>query len=195
MTWEMDSWSTTSVKTLASAYFPRNSIIAPIMVGEDRRKETRHCEPVRTLAWQSRRSSGCESEPSGTPEGPGDCQKVNRPEGPREATLGCVGLRPPRNDVFSFTCSAIIDYNIFPPNIPPFGIKSPGDFRIYSTGKARYSLPVSMPSTLAADMSMSFARKGSAWASGTRISSSTSAPNWVSRMMPPQAATSSFTRS
>ena len=180
MTWEMDSWSTISVKTLASAYFPRNSIIAPIMVGEDRRKETRHCEPVRTLAWQSRRSSGCESEPSDHPEEPGDCH---------------VGLQPPRNDVFSFTCSAIIDYNIFPPNIPPFGRKSPGDFRIYSTGNARYSLPVSMPSTLAADISMSFARKGSACASGTRISSSTSAPNWVSRMMPPQAATSSFTRS
>ena len=27
-----------------------------------------------------------------------DCQKVNCPEGAREATLGCVGLRPPRND-------------------------------------------------------------------------------------------------
>jgi hypothetical protein len=32
----------------------------------------------------------------------GDCQKVNCPEGAREATLGCVGLRPPRNDVFFF---------------------------------------------------------------------------------------------
>ena len=29
----------------------------------------------------------------------GDCQKVNCPEGAREATLGCVGLCPPRNDV------------------------------------------------------------------------------------------------
>ena len=28
----------------------------------------------------------------------GDCQKVNCPEGAREATLGCVGLRLPRND-------------------------------------------------------------------------------------------------
>ena len=28
----------------------------------------------------------------------GECQKVNCPEGAREATLGCVGLRPPRND-------------------------------------------------------------------------------------------------
>ena len=27
-----------------------------------------------------------------------DCQKVNCPEGAREATLGCVGLCPPRND-------------------------------------------------------------------------------------------------
>ena len=39
---------------------------------------------------------------------PGDCQKVNCPEGAREATLGCVGLCPPRNDVenraWSFCC-------------------------------------------------------------------------------------------
>ena len=34
-----------------------------------------------------------------------------------------------------------------------------------------------------------------AWASGNSSSSSTSAPNSVSRMMPPKAATSSFTRS
>ena len=34
-----------------------------------------------------------------------DCQKVNCPEGAREATLGCVGLRPPRNDTVTFGCS------------------------------------------------------------------------------------------
>ena len=37
-----------------------------------------------------------------------DCQKVNCPEGAREATLGCVGLCPPRNDAVtlgrSFFC-------------------------------------------------------------------------------------------
>ena len=34
-----------------------------------------------------------------------DCQKVNCPEGAREATLGCVGLWPPRNDAVIFSWS------------------------------------------------------------------------------------------
>ena len=34
-----------------------------------------------------------------------DCQKVNCPEGAREATLGCVGLCPPRNDAVILTRS------------------------------------------------------------------------------------------
>ena len=44
-------------------------------------KRTRHCEPVRTLAWQSRRFSG---------------RSVGSPFYPRDSH---VGLRPPRNDV------------------------------------------------------------------------------------------------
>ena len=34
-----------------------------------------------------------------------DCQKANCPEGAREATLGCVGLCPPRNDAVILTRS------------------------------------------------------------------------------------------
>ena len=54
-------------------------------------KFPRHCEGA--SPWQSRRFSGMFYDPR-------DCQKVNCPEGAREATLGCVGLCPPRNDVF-----------------------------------------------------------------------------------------------
>ena len=65
----------------------------------------------------------------------------------------------------------------------------------HTTGNARYSWPVSIPSRVAADISVSRSRKGWAWASGMRISRSTSAPNSVLRMIPPNAATSSLTRS
>ena len=65
----------------------------------------------------------------------------------------------------------------------------------HPTGNARYSFPVSIPSTVAAVISVSLSRKACAWFSGNSSSSSTSAPNWVSRMMPPKLATSNFTRS
>ena len=70
-----------------------------------------------------------------------------------------------------------------------------GHMLSFQTGNARYSCPVSIPSTVPAVISVSLSIKGATCASGSRISKSTSAPNSVLRRMPPKASISSFTRS
>ena len=68
-------------------------------------------------------------------------------------------------------------------------------FQIRQIGNARYSCPSTIVSTVPAVISVSRLTNGSVCASAKSTSISTSAPNWVSRITPPKASISNFTRS